>query len=75
MQTLSTGKVKAIKVKKLSTDEQRYGLLDSGATHNVREVKREEDYQSLIPIKVEVAFESRVKERLFMNKKRHDYRT
>ena len=35
----------------------------------MREVKREEDDRSLIPIEVEVAFESRVKERLFMNKR------
>jgi hypothetical protein len=33
-------KAKTIKVKRINKDEKRYGLLDSGATNNVREVKR-----------------------------------
>ena len=61
LQTLTTKRVKAIKVKKMSKDEQSYGSLDSCATHNVREIKKEEDYQSLIPIEVEVVkFDSKV---------------
>ena len=32
-------KIKAIKIKKVGREDRRYGLLDSGATHNVREVK------------------------------------
>ena len=34
----------------------------------MREVKKDEDYQSLAPIEVEVAFYSEVKAELFMNK-------
>ena len=54
-------KVKAFRTKKIHPEEERFGLLDSGATHNVRELKDDEDYQSLIPIEVEVAFNSEVK--------------
>ena len=32
-------KAKAIKIRKIKKDKRRYGLLDSGATNNVREVK------------------------------------
>ena len=49
LQTLTTNRVKTIRAKKLSKDEQRYGLLDSGATRAVREIKKEEVCQSLIP--------------------------
>ena len=55
--------VKAIKIEKICKDEKRFGLLDSGATDNVREVKKKENYKGLIPIEVEVAFDSE----LFMN--------
>ena len=61
-------KVKAIKIKKVGEEERRYGLLDSGATHNVREVGKDEDYQSLAPIEIQVAFDSEVKAELFMNR-------
>ena len=44
------------------------GLLDSGATHNAREIRKDEDYQSLVPIEVQVAFDSEVKAELFMNR-------
>ena len=42
LQTLNTNRVKAIKVKKMTKEEKRYGLLDPGATHNVRKIKKEE---------------------------------
>jgi len=59
--------VKVIKVRKI-TSEVRYGLLDSGATNNVRELEESEDLQGVIPIDVEVAFEGTVNAQLFMNK-------
>ena len=43
--------------------------MDSGATHNARELKANEDYRGLFPIEVEVAFNSEVKTELFMNKR------
>ena len=59
--------VKTIKITKCV--DIRYGLLDSGATNNVREVEEEgEDLSSVIPIEVEVAFEGSVKAELYMNK-------
>ena len=42
-------------------------MLDSGATHNVREVKKKENYKGLVPIEVEVAFDSEVEPKLSMN--------
>ena len=42
-------------------------MLDSGATDNVREIKTKENYKGLIPIEVEVAFNSDVKAELFVN--------
>ena len=62
-------KVQAIQLNKVSKTEKRYGLIDSGATHNVRELKEHEDYQGLFPIEVEVAFNSEVKIALFMNRR------
>jgi hypothetical protein len=62
-------KIKAIQLNKVSKTEKRYGLIDSGATHNVRELKAKEDYRGLFPIEVEVAFNSEVKIALFMNKR------
>ena len=59
--------IKVIKVKKISSDE-RYGLLDSGATNNVREVEEEEDLEGVVPIDVEVAFDGLVNTKLFMTK-------
>ena len=59
--------MKAIKIRKICKDDKRFGLLDSGATNNVREVKKKENYKGLIPIEVEVAFDSEVKAGLFMN--------
>ena len=44
-------------------------MLDSGATHNAREIKKDEDYQGLFPIEVEVAFDSEVKTELFVSRK------
>ena len=60
-------KAKTIKIRKIRKDEKRYGLLDSGATNNVREVKKKESLKGLVPIEVEVAFDSEVKANLFMN--------
>ena len=59
--------IKAFRNKKSEQEEGRYGLLDSGATHNVREMKKDEDYEGIVPIEVEVAFDSEVKAELFMN--------
>jgi hypothetical protein len=42
--------------------------LDSGATNNVREVKKEEDFDGVVPIEVSLAFESGVQAQLFINK-------
>ena len=42
-------------------------MLDSGASIKVREVKKKENYEGLIPIEVAVAFDSGVKAELFMN--------
>ena len=58
---------KALRVKDDKEEDEKYGLLDSGATHCVREVQEEERY-SLIPIKVKVAFESKVETWLFMTR-------
>ena len=60
-------KAKTIKIRKIIKDEKRYGLLDSGATNNVREVKKKESLKGLVPIEVEIAFDSEVKADLFMN--------
>ena len=62
-------KVQAIQLNKVSKTEKRYGLIDSGATPNVRELKDNEDYKRLFPIEVEVAFNSEVKIALFMNRR------
>ena len=51
-------KFKTVKIRKIRKDERRYGLLDSGATNNVREVKKKESLKGLVPIEVEVAFDS-----------------
>ena len=61
-------KIKAFRIKDDEEDDERYGLLDSGATHCVREVQEEEEDHSLIPIDVQVAFSSEVKTKLFMTK-------
>jgi hypothetical protein len=60
-------KIKAFKIKDDEEDGDWYGLLDSGATHCVREAQ-EEEYHSLIPIDVQVAFSSKRKTRLFMTR-------
>jgi hypothetical protein len=65
----SNKRIKAIKLKRVAKSERRFGLLDSGATHNVREIKKDEDYEGLFPIEVEVAFDSEVKTELFMNRR------
>lgn len=51
-------KIKAFRIKDIEEDGERYGLLDSGATHSVREVQEKEEYHTLIPIDVQVAFSS-----------------
>jgi hypothetical protein len=60
-------KAKTIKIRKIKGNERRYGLIDSGATNNVREAKAKENLKGLVPNEVEVAFESEVKADLFMN--------
>lgn len=57
----SNKRIKAIQLNKVSKTEKRDGLVDSGATRNVRELKVNEDYRGLFPIEVEVAFNSEVK--------------
>ena len=59
--------LKTKKIRNVQTDEKRYGLLDSGATNNVREMKKKERYKGLIPIEIEVAFDSEVTTSLFIN--------
>jgi hypothetical protein len=44
LQSIATTRIKTVKLKKVSEETQRFGILDSGATHNVRELKEEEDY-------------------------------
>ena len=56
-----------MKIKKFTKEEKRDGLLDSGATNNVREVKDSENFKGIIPIAAEVAFESEVTAELFIN--------
>jgi hypothetical protein len=51
---------------RVGREEKRYGLLDSGATHNSREIKKDENYQGLVPAEVKVALDSEVKAELFM---------
>ena len=59
---------KAIRIKEERNPEEQYGLLDSGASHCVREAKDDEKFHSLIPIKVNVAFKSKVESQLFMTR-------
>jgi hypothetical protein len=59
---------KALRIKEERDQEEQYGLLDSGATHCVREAKDEEELHSLIPIKVKVVLESKVESQLFMTR-------
>ena len=65
---LFDGKVKTIRIKRVGQEQIKYGLLDSGATHNVRAIRSDEDYESLVPVEVQVAFDSEVKTELFMNR-------
>ena len=58
-----------IKIKKFCKDEKQFGLLDSGATKHVREVKKKENFKGLVPIEVEVAFDSEVQAELLLNPK------
>ena len=62
-------KAKTIKIKKINKDETTYGLLDSGATNNVREVKKGESLKGLETIEVEIAFGSEVRTSMVMNPK------
>ena len=60
---------KAFRSKDDKEEDEKYGLLDSGATHCAREVQEEEEeYHSLIPINAQVAFASKVETRLFMTR-------
>jgi hypothetical protein len=59
---------KALKVKEERKSEEPYGLIDSGASHCVREVKDDEEFHSLIPIKVNIPFKSKVGSQLFMTR-------
>ena len=59
---------KALRIKDDKEEDEKYGLLDSGATHCVREVQEEEEYHSLIPIDAQVAFSSKVETKLFMTR-------
>jgi hypothetical protein len=63
-------KAKTIKVKRIKKDEKRHGLLDSGATNNVREVKKRESLTGCKPVEVEIAFDSEVRKSLVMNPER-----
>ena len=60
-------KAKTIKVKRINKDEKRYGLLDSGATNNVRAVKKRESLAGCKPVEVEIAFDTEVLKSLVMN--------
>ena len=42
-------------------------MLNSGATNNVREAKKKEDFKGAIPIEFEVAFGGEVKAELYIN--------
>ena len=59
--------VKTIRIN-IATSQGRKGILDSGATNNVREVKKDEDFDGVVPIEVSVAFESEVQAQLFINR-------
>ena len=66
-------KLKQVKTCRIKKSEEgkgkRFGLIDSGATHNVREAKEDEEHHTLIPIEVEVAFDSEVRTKLFMTRR------
>ena len=53
-------KVKTIRINK-ATSQGRKGLLDSGATNNVREVKEDEDFDGVVPIELSVALKVKSK--------------
>ena len=53
--------IKAFKIKDDERDGERYGLLDSGATHCVGGVQEKEEYHTLAPIDLQVAFSSEAK--------------
>ena len=61
LQSIPTTKIKTARVKKSSEGQERFGILDSGATHNVRELKDEEDVRRLAPTEVLVAFDQKIK--------------
>ena len=65
---LVNSKIKTVRIKRVGQEQIKYGLLDSGATHNVRAIRSDEDYESLVPIEAQVAFDSEVKTELFMNR-------
>ena len=68
LKRFKTSQANTMKIKRLGQEEKRYGLLDSRATCNVREIKKDENYEGLVPVELEVAFDSEVKAELFMNK-------
>ena len=67
LQAIPTSKVKTIRKKKSLQSKERFGIIDSGATHNVREIKDEEDVQRLTPTEVLVAFDQKIQKGLFIN--------
>ena len=42
-------KVKTFKIKKVEKKDKRIGLLDSGATRDVRAIKKDENYADVLP--------------------------
>ena len=60
--------IKVIKVKKVS--DERWGLLDSGASNNVIEWNKDDEGEDIVPIQVEVAFEGTVPTELIITKQR-----
>ena len=44
------GQAKTIQIKRIGKEEKRYGRLVSGASHNLREIKKDENYQDLVPV-------------------------
>ena len=66
LHTISTSKIKTIRIKKINHEEQRFGIIDSGATHNVREVRDDDQLERMTPTEVQVAFE-RIHQGLYIN--------
>ena len=52
LQSTPTTRIQTVRVKKVSEGQERFGILDSGATHNVRELRDEEDVRRFVPTEV-----------------------